>query len=186
MKRLLALLALTFLVGCTTPRPIVNAVSAPLRVMVGYPWDAVAFAVYEQTGLTPVLGDGPVDSLFYCPTHAELSDMDRYIRPKQHLDYVENSNDCDDLAKEWCVLSHTWSVKNITRDAPLSLAAVVCYVRIHDGAFDGRWRSEGLHALGLIVDSDGVCWYVDAQTLWHVKVEEAKFEDTIEAFWIVW
>lgn len=156
------------------------------KTVTGAPWAPVAITAYIQTGADPECPDGPVDGLFFLPTHAQLAEMDKSIRPKQHREYIEESWDCDDMMKEWVVLTHRWAIDNVTHKAPIALATFGAYVQIHPGAFDGRWKSEGRHAVGLVLDSDGVWWAVDCQSLMHVKVQEALFEGTIEFEKIVW
>jgi hypothetical protein len=150
------------------------------------PRQAIYFRAYAATRATPNFNEGPVDGIFWCPTFEQLTKMDKFVRPKQHTKYTSESWDCDDMAKEWESLTHLWASHEFLPGAPVSLATFLCYVEIRAGAFDGRWMSEGKHALGLLCDNTGCWWAVDAQSGMHQKVEEAFFEGTITVRWIVW
>ena len=149
-------------------------------------WQTIYLRAYLATRATPNLTDSPVDGIFWCPTFEQLNLMDRYVRPRQHTEYVGEAWDCDDMAKEWETLTHLWASQEYLPGAEVALATFLCYVEIRAGAFDGRWSDEGKHALGLVCDNTGCWWFVDAQTNMHQKVEEAYFEGTIAVMRIVW
>lgn len=183
MKLLSFVVAVLMLFGDVLPAAAPKV--KPLTV-VGAQWTTAMIEAYEATGAGPFSPDTPTDGLYFYPTHAQLAKMDKVVFPKMHREYIDEAWDCDDMAFEWRVLTHRWAVENITGKAPIALATFVAYVEIHSGAFDGHWKSEGRHALGLLCDSESVWWYVEPRTGLHVKVEEAKFEGTIECYKIVW
>lgn len=172
-------LAAPFPTDAKSPKP-----SAPIQITASS-GRLLAFLAYTQTGASPFAPDTPTDSAYVCLSAEQLNAMDKAVRPKLHLKYIDEAHDCDDMSFEWRVLCHRWAIDNLTHDLPLSLAAFVCYVKIHPEAFDGRFGGEGRHALGLICDDRGVWHFVDVQSGMHVKAEEALYEGSIEAFKIL-
>ena len=163
--------------------------SAPAKPVIlrAQTWMTVAESAYTQTHSSPLAPDGPTDAIFFSPSTEQIDAMLAWVKPKQHLRYIPESWDCDDVMLEWIVLARRWAIENATYGAPVAFAAFGAYVKIFPGAFDGRaGPSGGYHALGLIRDSDGVCWWIEPTGPWKVKVLEAYYEQTIEAVKIIW
>ena len=194
MKLLLVLALIGFLAsGCITPASPPSTVTirpgVAQRVVELFARHAetVMEEGYFQTGLTPPDNEpGLVDAAYVCPTPELLDSMDSYVRPLLHTDYVAEAWDCDDIAKEWCILTHRWWVDTTKGRVPVALATFIAYVEIEAGAFDGRFHMTGGHALGLLCDSQGVWWFVEPVKGWHVKAQEALFEGNIVTDQIVW
>lgn len=185
MKKLILALMLA-LAGCSSA-PRMPKPGQTVRIPVtAARWQPLFLSAYATTSASPFEPDDTADELYFLPSHAQLARMDKWVRPRQHRVYIPEANDCDDIAWEWKVLTHRWAVEKLTGRAPLSIATFVAYVEIYEGAFDGRWSGEGLHALGLLCDDHGVWWYHEPSWGWHVKVEEAKFEGTIRCVKILW
>lgn len=160
------------------PEPVTSLVVGPHLLL--------AVSAYRHTGADPRYPDYPVDMLFFCPTLKQFDTMQTAIRPKQHLTYVAEAWDCDDMAQEWRTLSHRWAVENITKDAPIPLAAFVVLGKVESDSFDGRLGFSGYHAFGLVLDAEGVWWYVEPKLGYRQKVLEARYEGSIEAMKIQW
>lgn len=189
-------LFLLALLGCSTVQPIFSAIAQKVEEekaaskvihLVAHDCLTVLAAGYAQTGVKPPVQEpGYVDGVYIYPTYDLLTMMDAYVRPRQHFGYVAEAWDCDDMAKEWCILTHIWWTEVTKGKAPVALASFVVYVQVERTAFDGRLGIAGGHALGLICANDGVWWYVEPATGWHVKAQEALFEGSITAEQIIW
>ena len=180
-KLLLTLLVLSnllFLLGKDKPPSALQLTASA--------WPPVVITAYGQTGASPLVPDMVTDQFFLFLSRSKINQMQAAIRPLQHREYIDEAWDCDDMAKEWAVLAHRWTIDNVSGKLPIALAAFVCYVEIHPGAFDGSWSEEGAHALGLICDDGGVWWFVECMSGAVVKAQEALFEGTIEARKIIW
>jgi len=155
-------------------------------VLKAHTWPTIFNSAYEQTHASPRVSDGPTDMIFFSPSTEQIDVMLAWIKSRQHLQYIPEANDCDDIAFEWRVLAHRWAIENATYGAPVSFCAFIAYVKIYPGAFDGAGKTVGFHALGLVRDSEGVFWWVEPTGPLKVKVLEAYYENTIEAVKIVW
>lgn len=182
-KFLAALLALLLTAGCASvplPNPLLHHVSK--RAIV---WSVFAdFGAYAATGANNAAIDRPTDNTYFFPSRLQLAEMDKAVNAKLHTVYLAEAWDCDDIAWEWRVLCHRWSVENVSKDYPI--AVFVCYADVDENAFDGRLGFSGSHAMGLLCDISGVWWYVEPRLHLKVKVEEAKFEGSIRCRKIVW
>jgi hypothetical protein len=181
-KLLLTLLVLSnllFLPGKDKPPAVIRL---PITAA---SWKAVTVELFGQTEVNMLSPDMPTDELYWLPTYEQLTALDKAVRPKLHLEYIDNARDCNHMAFEFYVLSHEWAIEKVTHGAPISLAVFICYVKIHPEAFDGRFGGEGLHALALILAADGVAWFYDVQSGRHVKVVEAVIEGSIEPYKII-
>ena len=157
------------------PRTVVPAVHVlPLYI-----------SAYHQTGADPGSPDSPTSLFYFRPPASYIDRIQAFVQPLQHTDYIPEAWDCKSMAQEWSVLAQRWAVW-ATGGAPVRLAVWVTHVVIYPGAFDGRYLNQGGHALILLIDSDGVGWFIDAQSGWRVKAEEAYYEGWIEARKIQW
>jgi len=143
-----------------------------------------AFDAYYSTGSRNFAPDRPTDNIYFFPSHLQLHEMDLAVRPKLHRTYLAEAWDCDDMAWEWRVLCHRWAVENVSKELPI--AVFVCYAEVDENAFDGRLGFAGHHALGLLADANGVWWYIEPKLGYRVKCQEAKLEDSIRCYKIVW
>lgn len=181
MKSLLALLCavwFSFCLHAQSPEPVQLFAHSAYEIMA---------EGYAQTGLKPPTKEpGYVDAVYVLLPRELINEMDFAVTPKQHLNFVSEANDCDDIAKEWCVLTHLWWLEFSQGKAPVALSTFVVYVDIEAGAFDGRFMFTGGHALGLLCDAEGVWWFVEPRAHWAVKAQEAIFEGNITTRQIIW
>lgn len=163
------------------------AAKAPKQIppMLVAPWDAVATVVYLQSGADPEWPDGPTDVAYACPTGKEIDRMLKWVYMRQDLNYLPEAHDCDDISMEWRVLAHKWGRKMLTKKKHVSFSAHIAYVKINPGAF-GFFTGEGLHAVGVIVDNEGIMWLIEPMGPFKVRAIDAKLDGTIEVLKIVW
>lgn len=165
--------------------PPAQPISKPI-VLKAHPWQAVAESAYRQTHSSPAVPDGPTDMIFFHPDAKQIDEMLKWVYLRQHLAYIPESWDCDEIALEWRILTRRWAIDNATFRAPVALSTFVVYIRVEAGAFDGEFKDSGFHALGLLCDSEGTWWFVEPRGPFKVRVLEAYYEGNIQTMKIAW
>ncbi len=187
------LVILSFLMGCSSPKPGLVMISGPpedpstptstARIEVAA---ILEDEIYSFVGFTKESTDTPTDEFYICLTAEQFSEMQRWVGDHIETIYIPNAADCDDFAFESLVFSRRWCRNKITSGSPISLAFFVAYIRVYSGAFEEELERSFLHAVNLVRFSDG-SWYLWEPFLKRLeKLPDAVWANKVDLIKVIW
>lgn len=153
--------------GQVDPAPAPKPVDQPAVV----DWMILSLVLADQFHIPVRTGilDGPEDAIYIAPTANDIEQLLKFYRwRREGIEYIPESFDCDDFAREFKYLATIWSVKYYDH-TQAALAVGMAYVKI-DGYIEdifpnskGHWAT-GYHVLNCVLRADGKLLLFEPQT----------------------
>ena len=132
------------------------------------------------------LKNGPEDGRYYSPTQAQIDDLLKFFHHRRELlQYTRDAWDCDDMAREFLLLSRVWSAREFP-GLPLAPIVGSVYV-IVDGPYELFPRPDGrpafgtfAHVLNCIRRDDGQWFFFEPQSELMIPIDGPLYEGSME------
>lgn len=126
---------------------------------------------------------GPEDLTYYALSQAQIDDLVRFYQDRREpIPYIPQAWDCDDMSREFMMISRAWNVRrngSLIRCVP-AVGEVIVKVEGQYDLFPGSPEVFGYHVINVILRDDGQWFFFESQTQKLWPIEGPLYEGVIE------